>query len=93
MTVILREVDNTPLSIGQNAVEVLPGKHRLLVEQFASRGPGEVFPPDLGQRIQHLRICIDYFADRLDDAQRGVDAWLVEHPAGIRADHLAELRG
>jgi hypothetical protein len=32
LTVILREVDNTPLSIGQNAVEVLPGKHRLLVD-------------------------------------------------------------
>ncbi|HEY2419306.1 MAG TPA: hypothetical protein VGH84_15395, partial [Steroidobacteraceae bacterium] len=56
--------------------------HRLLVEQFASRAPGEVFPPELGQRIQHLRICIDYFADRLDDAQHGVDAWRIEHPAG-----------
>lgn len=32
LTVILREVDNTPLNIGQNAVEVLPGKHRLLVD-------------------------------------------------------------
>ncbi len=32
LTVILREVDNTPLSVGQNAVEVLPGKHRLLVD-------------------------------------------------------------
>ncbi|WP_213956830.1 LuxR C-terminal-related transcriptional regulator [Variovorax sp. dw_954] len=53
--------------------------HRLLVEQFVRRGPEVVVPADLGQRIQHLRICIDYFADRLDDAQRGVDAWLVEH--------------
>jgi hypothetical protein len=32
LTVILREVDNTPLNIGQSAVEVLPGKHRLLVD-------------------------------------------------------------
>ena len=32
LTIILREVDNTPLNLGQNAVEVLPGKHRLLVD-------------------------------------------------------------
>jgi hypothetical protein len=32
LTIILRAVDNTPLNVGQNAVEVLPGKHRLLVD-------------------------------------------------------------
>ena len=32
LTLILREVDNTPLNVGQNAVEVLPGKHRFLVD-------------------------------------------------------------
>jgi hypothetical protein len=32
LTLVLREVDNTPLNIGQNAVDVLPGKHRLLVD-------------------------------------------------------------
>jgi hypothetical protein len=32
LTVILREVDETPLNIGQNAVDVLPGKHRLLID-------------------------------------------------------------
>jgi hypothetical protein len=32
LTVVLREVDNTPLNIGQNAVDVLPGKHRFLVD-------------------------------------------------------------
>jgi hypothetical protein len=32
LTIVLREVDNTPLNIGQNAVEVLPGKHRFLVD-------------------------------------------------------------
>lgn len=32
LTAILREVDNTPLNVGQNAVDVLPGKHRLLVD-------------------------------------------------------------
>jgi hypothetical protein len=32
LTVILREVDNVPLNVGQSAVEVLPGKHRLLVD-------------------------------------------------------------
>jgi LuxR family maltose regulon positive regulatory protein len=56
--------------------------YRLLAEQFASRGAQEIVPTDLGQRIQHLRICIDYFADRLDDAQRGVEAWRVEHKIG-----------
>ena len=32
LTVILREVDDTPLNVGQNGVDVLPGKHRLLVD-------------------------------------------------------------
>jgi hypothetical protein len=32
LTVILREVDNVPLNVGQSAVEVLPGKHRLLAD-------------------------------------------------------------
>ena len=32
LTVILREVDDVPLNVGQSAVEVLPGKHRLLVD-------------------------------------------------------------
>jgi len=32
LTLVLREVDNTPLNLGQNAVEVLPGKHRFLVD-------------------------------------------------------------
>ena len=32
LTLVLREVDNTPLTLGQNAVEVLPGKHRFLVD-------------------------------------------------------------
>jgi hypothetical protein len=32
LTLVLREVDNTPLNIGQNAVDVLPGKHRFLVD-------------------------------------------------------------
>jgi hypothetical protein len=32
LTVVLRQVDDTPLSIGQNAVDILPGKHRLLVD-------------------------------------------------------------
>jgi hypothetical protein len=32
MTILLREVDDTPLSVGQSSVEVLPGKHRLLAD-------------------------------------------------------------
>ena len=32
LTVILRAVDDTPLNVGQNGVDVLPGKHRLLVD-------------------------------------------------------------
>ena len=32
LTVILREVDNVPLNVRQSSVEVLPGKHRLLVD-------------------------------------------------------------
>jgi hypothetical protein len=32
LTLILRAVDDTPLNVGQNGVDVLPGKHRLLVD-------------------------------------------------------------
>jgi hypothetical protein len=32
LTVVLRQVDEVELSIGQNAVDILPGKHRLLVD-------------------------------------------------------------
>jgi hypothetical protein len=32
LTVVLRQVDETPLNIGQNAADILPGKHRLLVD-------------------------------------------------------------
>jgi hypothetical protein len=32
VTVVLREVDNVALNVGQAAVEVLPGKHSLLVD-------------------------------------------------------------
>ena len=32
LTVVLRQVDETPLNIGQNSVDILPGKHRLLVD-------------------------------------------------------------
>ena len=32
LSVILRQVDETPLGVSQSAVEILPGKHRLLVD-------------------------------------------------------------
>lgn len=32
LTVILREVDDHPLTVGQSSVDVLPGSHRLLVD-------------------------------------------------------------
>jgi hypothetical protein len=32
LTVVLRQVDETPLNLGQNSVDILPGKHRLLVD-------------------------------------------------------------
>lgn len=32
LTVVLRQVDEVELNIGQNAVDMLPGKHRLLVD-------------------------------------------------------------
>jgi hypothetical protein len=32
LTVVLRQVDETALNIGQNSVDILPGKHRLLVD-------------------------------------------------------------
>lgn len=32
LSIILRQVDGQPLTLGQNAVDVLPGAHRLLVD-------------------------------------------------------------
>jgi hypothetical protein len=32
LTLVLRQVDKAELNIGQNAVDILPGKHRLLVD-------------------------------------------------------------
>ncbi|HEV8334423.1 MAG TPA: hypothetical protein VGQ22_23580 [Steroidobacteraceae bacterium] len=32
LTVVLRQVDEVELNLGQNAVDILPGKHRLLVD-------------------------------------------------------------
>jgi hypothetical protein len=32
LTVVLRQVDETPLNLGQNSVDILPGRHRLLVD-------------------------------------------------------------
>ena len=29
---VLRQVDETPLNLGQNSVDILPGRHRLLVD-------------------------------------------------------------
>lgn len=54
-------------------------QHGLLVERFLRRSSGEVTPADLSQRIQHLRICIDFFSDRLDEAHRSVEVWLKEN--------------
>jgi hypothetical protein len=32
LTLVLRQVDEAELTIGQNAVDILPGKHRLLID-------------------------------------------------------------
>ncbi|MES2481709.1 MAG: LuxR C-terminal-related transcriptional regulator, partial [Pseudomonadota bacterium] len=54
-------------------------QHGMLVERFRQRPQGDVAPADLSQRIQHLRICIDFFSDRLDEANRNVELWLEEN--------------
>ncbi|HSW19428.1 MAG TPA: LuxR C-terminal-related transcriptional regulator [Ramlibacter sp.] len=56
-------------------------QHALLAQRFAGRGDAACAPRDLGQRIQHLRICIDFFADRMDEAEQGIEAWLRENTA------------
>ena len=32
LTIVLRQVDDAPVSVRHNAVDILPGKHRLLVD-------------------------------------------------------------
>ncbi|MBT2301903.1 hypothetical protein J7E70_15685 [Variovorax paradoxus] len=56
-------------------------QHARLVERFDAQSDAPGRPADLKQRVQHLRICIDYFSDRLNDAERGVEAWVSEHRA------------
>jgi LuxR family maltose regulon positive regulatory protein len=53
-------------------------QHGLLAARFRDRSASdEKLPPaDLSQRIDHLRVCIDLFTDRIDDAYRGAEAWL-----------------
>jgi LuxR family maltose regulon positive regulatory protein len=54
-------------------------QHGVLVERFQKRPESDTAPADLSQRIQHLRICIDFFSDRLDEANRNVELWLEEN--------------
>ncbi len=54
-------------------------QHGMLVERFRQRPAGDIAPADLSQRIQHLRICIDFFSDRLDEANRNIEIWLDEN--------------
>jgi LuxR family maltose regulon positive regulatory protein len=39
-------------------------------------------PPDLSQRLAHLRVCIDLFTDRLEDSELGALRWLAAGPGG-----------
>ncbi|MBI2800492.1 MAG: hypothetical protein HYX63_09455 [Gammaproteobacteria bacterium] len=54
---------------------------RMQHERIAERlrqfsGTGNVPPDDLSERIEHLRICIDLFTDRLADSDAGAARWL-----------------
>ncbi|MBS0370491.1 MAG: hypothetical protein JSS57_14960 [Proteobacteria bacterium] len=50
-----------------------------LVRRLAHRSDAEAPPPDnLSRRIEHLRVCIDLFTDRLPETTAGMERWLAE---------------
>jgi LuxR family maltose regulon positive regulatory protein len=52
-------------------------QHEKLAERLRRfSGTTDVPPDDLSQRIDHLRICIDLFTDRLADSDAGAARWL-----------------
>ncbi len=52
-------------------------QHEKLAERLRCfSGTGDAPPDDLSQRIDHLRICIDLFTDRLADSDAGAARWL-----------------
>ncbi len=57
-------------------------QHERLAERLRRfSGKANAPAPDLSSRIDHLRICIDLFSDRLADAEAGAVRWLAETKA------------
>ena len=54
----------------------LQQQERLAERLRRFRGKSAAPPVDLPQRIDHLRICIDFFTDRIVDAYQGAERWL-----------------
>lgn len=50
-------------------------EHERLVKRLRSAAKRGL-PPDLAQRIDYLRICLDILTDRIDDTLRRIDDWL-----------------
>ncbi len=52
-------------------------EHQKLVERLRRhKGRTDAPPEDLSQRLDHLRICIDFFTDQVADAYVGAERWL-----------------
>lgn len=49
-----------------------------LVRRLARRSDAEAPPDNLSRRIDHLRVCIDLFTDRLPETSEGMERWLAE---------------
>ena len=64
---LLADLEIGGLEISENYVQLTPDERARMIERFQKRPEGDTAPADLSQRIQHLRICIDFFSDRLDD--------------------------
>jgi len=57
-------------------------QHERLAERVRNEaGKAGTLPAEFPPRIDHLRICIDLFTDRLDDAYQGVERWLATENA------------
>ncbi len=54
-----------------------------LQERMDAASPTDQPPPDLERRVEHLRVCVDLFTDRLVDTLQGADRWL----DGSQRDH------
>lgn len=65
--------------IFQHRYEYGMRQHQALLLRLTAADASDPPPEDLPRRTDHLRICIDFFTDRLPDAYQGARRWLLTY--------------